>query len=50
MSTPRGIGVLVPPAGVDERLLEQVEVADGEAEALSERLCGAHLGPTGRSS
>ena len=34
----RGVGVFVQPAGVDERLLEQVEVADGEAQPLRDGL------------
>ena len=31
----RGVAVLVVPARVDERLLEQVEVADREAESVA---------------
>ena len=41
-----GVGVLVVPAGVDERLLEQAEVADREAEPGREGLGGTH-GPDG---
>ena len=37
-----GVGVLVLPAGVDERLLEQVEVADREPEPRREGLGGTH--------
>ena len=38
----RRVAVLVEPAGVDERLLEQVQVADREAEPRREGLGGAH--------
>ena len=43
----RGVAVLVMPAGVDERLLEQVEVADREADPSREGLGGTHdpVGP-----
>ena len=43
----RGVAVLVMPAGVDEGLLEQVEVADREADPSREGLGGTHdpVGP-----
>ena len=43
----RGVTVFVMPAGVDQCLLEQVEVADREADPSRERLGGTHdpVGP-----
>ena len=43
----RGIGVLVEPAAVDERLREQVAIADGEPEALDQRVGRMHVAPGG---
>ena len=37
-----GVAVLVEPAAVDQRLFEQVEVADGEPEACREGVGRAH--------
>ena len=40
--TPGGVGMLVEPAAVDERLREQVAIADGEPEALRQRVGWVH--------
>ena len=45
--TGSGVRVLVEPAGMDERLLEQVEIADGEAESFPDDLSRTHR-ETGR--
>src|SRR5207237_5024633 len=44
----RGLRMLVEVAAVDERLLEQVEVANREPEALREGGRPAHRDPDGR--
>ena len=41
----RGVGMLVEPAAVDERLREQVAIADGEPEALRQRVGRVHRRP-----
>ena len=42
---PRGVGVLVEPAAVDERLREQVAITDRKPEALRQRVGRVHLAP-----
>ena len=41
--TGRLVGMLVQPARMDERLLEQVEVADREAQTVGDGLSGSHV-------
>ena len=41
----RGVGVLVQPAAVDERLPEQVAIADGKPEALRQGVGRVHRAP-----
>ena len=44
----RGVPVLVEPARMDERLLEQVQVPDRQADPRREGLGGTHAVGTGR--
>ncbi len=43
--TAGGLGMLVEPAAVDERLREQVAIADGEPEAFRQRVGRVHVAP-----